>query len=477
MKNIIDRTQFIEILLGLAGTILIVVALGLYIRNEPSRIEAAQNEILASHLDEGMTLYAENCSVCHGLAGEGLGAIPSLNTDALRSMTANDLSRIIAEGRYNTAMPAWSEIDGGPLSEYQVSELAALILQGDWQTTRERVVDLGLAPLVPFKTEPDSNLLKAVASLPDGETLKTAITIYASECVACHGADGLGTAIAPALNDEAVRARATDEINRTITSGVAGTLMAGWNNVLTPEQISAMVTLIRRWDEIPTGTIPAPDEPVAVTAESLALGSSLYATNCTRCHGPEGQGTQRAPALNVQSFLTTTTDIAVQQIITLGVPGTSMPTWGDRMTESEIQAVTGFIRQWEPTAPEVAVAVRIGQGGPPWMSNSTSSSSLITPQLQSTPSGETAIPAQVTPAEVNQPGAEAGSGHGGPPWMQSQVESQPLSVWQKLDWRILGFITIGLIMSFLLILAGYSSLKKSSIKSENKPNPPPETNR
>ncbi|MBI3737563.1 MAG: cytochrome c [Chloroflexi bacterium] len=74
---------------------------------------------------------------------------------------------------------------------------------------------------------------------------------------------------------------------------------------------------------------------------------------------------ERAPALNVKSFLTDTTDLAIQQIITLGVPGTAMPVWGDRMTKSEIQAVVGFIRQWEPIAPEVATPTRGGGGGPP----------------------------------------------------------------------------------------------------------------
>ena len=458
-----ERAQKIEVLLGMTGTLLIVIALGLYILNEPVRIEASQGEILAGQLDEAMTLYAENCSVCHGLAGEGIGAMPALNTDALRSMTAADLSRVIAEGRYNTAMPAWSQANGGSLSDFQVSELTALIQFGDWQATQDRVVNLGLAPLVPFTTDPDPAALEAVASLPDGATLQAAITIYAAECVACHGADGLGTSIAPALNDEIVRVKTADELNRIITSGVSGTLMAGWTNVLQPDDISAMVTLIQRWDEIPTGAIPAPDVPVAFTAESLALGADLYSANCSRCHGPEGQGTQRAPALNVQSFLTATTDPAIQQIITLGVPGTSMPAWGDKMTEAEIQAITGFLRQWEPTAPEVAVPVRMGQGGPPWMTNNTTTTTA--PIATSTPAADaqpvTTPQAQATPAASHQPGTDAGTGtgQGGPPWAATPVP-ETTSAGQTLDWRILALVTGSLALAFTLILMGYVSLKK-----------------
>ena len=179
-----ERTRFLEVLFGIVGTLLIVLALGLYILNERSRINTSQQAILAVQLDEAMTLYAENCSICHGLAGEGIGATPPLNTDGMRGMADDDLRRIIAEGRYNTAMPAWTQANGGPLSDYQVDELVSLVLYGDWQTTQDRVVNLGLAPLVPFTTEPDPAILNALASLSDGATLQAAVQTYASECVA-----------------------------------------------------------------------------------------------------------------------------------------------------------------------------------------------------------------------------------------------------------------------------------------------------
>lgn len=271
-------------------------------------------------------------------------------------------------------------------------------------------MNLGLAPLIPFTTEPDSALLEAVGLLPDGATLQAAITTYASSCVACHGADGLGTSIAPALNDPAVRAKTADELTRTVTLGVPGTLMAGWSNQLTPEQISGMVSLIQRWDEVPAGAIPAPNAPIATTAESIALGGDLFAANCARCHGPEGQGTPRAPALNVKSFLTETNDQAIELIVTGGVPGTAMPAWGDRMSAADIQAIVGFIRQWEPTAPEVAIPTRPGGGGPPWLRNNTAPVQPAQP-LAPTPAPETGLSPQA--------GTGAGQGHaggtGGPP--------------------------------------------------------------
>ncbi|MBN1450419.1 MAG: c-type cytochrome [Anaerolineales bacterium] len=491
-----NHSHRIEILLGLLGTVIIVVALSIYIFSEPERIVASQGEILHAQLDDAMSLYAENCAVCHGLNGEGLGATPPLNAPGLQSMPYDELYKVIARGRFETAMPAWSKEDGGPLSDYQIGELVALIESGDWNETGDRVVNLGLAPLIPFTTDPDPALLEVVGSLPDGLTLQTAITIYASQCVACHGADGLGTGIAPALNDPAVREKTVEELERTVTFGNAGTLMAGWSNVLTPEEISAMLTLIQRWDEVPTGAIPAPDTPIPTTEESIALGAELYSTNCSRCHGPEGQGKPIAPSLNVKSFLAETTDQAIQQIVTLGVPGTAMPAWGDRMTEAEIQAIVGFLRQWEATAPEVAqpMGPRSGVGGPPWLRNqNTTTTNPVQPAA--TPG---IVPTQIPDAGGMDPIAQAtaiaghqaagasgqagsqmseqdmathmaqeaanggggggGQGQGGPPWRQEQTQaSEP----EALDWRVLALIAGGLSIAFTLIAIGFSSLKRT----------------
>jgi len=437
------KTFLIESLIGLGALLFIVSALGYYILNEPTRIVSAQNDVVAVQLNEAMTLYAENCSVCHGLNGEGIGATPALDSEALRTMPYQDLYKTISRGRYQTAMPAWAIDDGGPLSDYQIDELVTLVQYGDWAETGDRTVNLGLAPLIPFTTEPDPALFAEIGNLRDGTTLQTAVQLFAANCVACHGADGLGTGIAPALNDSLVREKTTDDITRVIAYGNTGTLMAGWSNVLTADEINALATLVGRWDEIPLGTIPAPDVPIPVTEESIALGSQLFSANCSRCHGPEGQGTPRAPSLNVKSFLTDTSDQAMQQIVTLGVPGTAMPSWGDRMRDAEIQAIVGFIRQWEPTAPEVAVLTRPGGGGPPWTRSNTTTNINPLPSINATT-------------------AQTGQGPGNQS-AQNQANAAAHSTTQSqsvLDWRILLSLGILLSISFTLISTGLSSLKR-----------------
>ena len=143
-------TRLIEHLAGLLALILAMTGLLIYAVQEPQRIVEAQAAQLQRDLDEAMTLYAQNCSVCHGVAGEGIGATPALDNPALRTSDAATLTKIIARGLYGTAMPAWHTEDGGVLSDYQISTLVMLIQAGDWQATQDRVVNLGLTPLVPF---------------------------------------------------------------------------------------------------------------------------------------------------------------------------------------------------------------------------------------------------------------------------------------------------------------------------------------
>ena len=369
--------------LAVLAASLIVIALGLYILLEPTRLTQANVDLLDTQIADGQIVYAENCAVCHNAAGEGIASNPALNTVGLQQIDYDTLYKTIARGRYNTAMPAWSVTDGGPLNVAAIEAVIALIQHGDWQQTQLVVADLGLAPRVPMSVTVPITTLQQIALLPDGEALASAVQTYAANCVACHGANGEGTSLAPALNDPVIRAeRTADQLNKTISLGSPGTLMAGWNQRLSAEEIDQLVKLVQRWDQIPADAIPEPPaQPIIITEQLLATGQTLYTQNCSRCHGTDGQGTRRAPALNVQSFFDKVpSDQAMMQIVSSGVPGTAMPAWGDRMSVSEIEAIVAYVRSWEATAPAVATAQTTGGGGPPWQRTGNTPAQPQTPQ-------------------------------------------------------------------------------------------------
>lgn len=353
------------------AAVVLVLTLGGYMMYEPFRQDQARADLLQRQIAEGQVVFAQNCAVCHGGAGEGLGSIPALDNPGLRATDFETIYKTIARGRYNTAMPAWSSSDSGPLNDAAIEGAVALIQHGDWQQTRIVVADLGLTPRMPISVTIPAETIKLIEALPDGTRLANAAQLFAENCVACHGANGKGTTLAPVLNDPKIRTdRTVDQLTKTISLGVPATLMAGWNQRLKPEQISDLVLLIQRWDKLPPDAIPAPPaQPIVVTPKILETGKNLFVQNCSWCHGTEGQGTRRAPALNVQSFFQkVTTDAAMVQIVTNGVPNTAMPVWGTRLSVTEIESIVAFARQWESTAPAVA-SPQLNAGGPPWQRN------------------------------------------------------------------------------------------------------------
>lgn len=366
-------------LIGFLGTVLIWAALGFAILREPQRQEDAQRALMEAAVEDGAVLYAENCAACHGASGEGLGSNPALNNAALRSMAYNDLYKTIDRGRYGTTMAAFGIEEGGIFTSHQIDNLITLIQHGSWTYVEQRVAELGRTPPKPIQVEVSMEMVAQVEELANGDVLALGLNTYATHCAACHGANGEGSSVAPPINTAAIREMQTEaDLERIIRQGVAGTIMAGWEAVLSDEEIAAAVEFLRRWDEISASGVAMPTietPPLDMSPEAIAHGQALFKTLCTQCHGLNGYGTPLAPALNSQQFLNNTPDAAIQQIISLGVPNTSMPGWAGYLAEADIQAIVAFLRSLEPTAPAIAnpqggqgqgQGQGNGQGGPPW---------------------------------------------------------------------------------------------------------------
>ncbi len=94
-------------------------------------------------------------------------------------------------------------------------------------------------------------------------------------------------------------------------------------------------------------------------AQRISRGQALFTTNCSPCHGDNGEG-NIGPALNSKTFLKNTDDNTIASLIGSGVPGSRMPSWsqqfGGPFPDEQITDLVTFIRQWEPTATDVAAA-------------------------------------------------------------------------------------------------------------------------
>ena len=75
----------------------------------------------------GVVLFDENCTLCHGSNGEGRIA-PALNIDWASNRPDLLIKQTIGEGIKGSVMPAWSQANGGPLSEENINDIVAYIL-------------------------------------------------------------------------------------------------------------------------------------------------------------------------------------------------------------------------------------------------------------------------------------------------------------------------------------------------------------
>lgn len=385
------------LIIGFVALLGLVVGLGVYSSREEVRLSDAQATLRQQAVSDAAVIYVENCAVCHGASGEGLGSIPPLDSEALRTMEYDALFKIIARGLYNTPMAAWHQDEGGILTDYQIDQLVAQIRYADWGQIRELAAQRGMIPAslaVPDVTE--AQLAQISALGPEGQLWSEGFQLYANTCVTCHGANGEGSTLGVPLNTPEVRAQDAASLTRTIVEGVPGTMMAAWGTLLEASELDALVAFLQHWDQLEAQGIalemPAPqmidlDDPEAI----LALGERLFVSTCTSCHGDNGTG-GLGPAINSQQFLSRQDDAAITQAITEGGhrPNSAMPAFGERLTSVEIAALVSYIRSLEATAPVVANprGTQQGGGGPPWLQATPDPANPIQPRGQGQGQGQ-----------------------------------------------------------------------------------------
>ena len=122
--------------------LLLLLAVGVYTIWDPFRAEAEKERTLEDMAERAARTYAANCRQCHGNMGEGRIA-PALNPEfRQRSPDLVDFTdpdkiaenRILVRntincGRIGTIMPAWSQEQGGALTDEQIRRLVILITE------------------------------------------------------------------------------------------------------------------------------------------------------------------------------------------------------------------------------------------------------------------------------------------------------------------------------------------------------------
>jgi mono/diheme cytochrome c family protein len=202
-------------------------------------------------------------------------------------------------------------------------ELRALILQGgqhlEMPPWRERLPDDQIQTLARYVVDPE-----AVAQ---GEAL------FERYCSDCHG-------------ERIPAARDVTEAEQIIRSGGPHETMPVWGEILTQEQLDALVNYTME----------------AARGTPLEVGRRLYVQNCATCHGDFGEGGLNpvraddviAPISSAE-YLKTRDDATLRAIIAQGQPNFGMSpfstAFGGPLDDEEIESIVTYLRSWERNPP------------------------------------------------------------------------------------------------------------------------------
>lgn len=212
-------------------------------------------------LQLGAQLFAEYCAACHGPDGQGrVGATLAKDWPSVRPDLT--VKNIIISGIPGSAMPAWSNTNGGPLDSAQIEALTAYILS--WQTG-------GAANII---IVPTPTPLPPVTPVPNvtGDTVNGA-ALFQVNCIMCHGEGGQGK-IGRTLAKQWAGVRPDLTIQNTIRRGIANTSMPAWGQAfggpLNDQEINDLTAYILAMPKVTQ--IQAPTEPPQPTEGSWLSG-------------------------------------------------------------------------------------------------------------------------------------------------------------------------------------------------------------
>ena len=178
------------------------------------------------------------------------------------------------------------------------------------------------------------NILKRpISELQNNNAImESAKRVFVQNCAACHAIDAKGQALAfPNLKDEDWQWGETEEaITQTIMYGRQAA-MIGWLDIIGEEGVLQVKNYVKSL---------ASKSNVGANSK----GKQIFQSNCSVCHGLQGEGNQAlgAPNLADDIWLYGSSDVALHQTIASGRRG-MMPEFSERLDATQIRMLVAWL--------------------------------------------------------------------------------------------------------------------------------------
>lgn len=272
-----------------------------------------------------------------GTTGHSWDGIEELNNPLPRWWVWVFYATIVWAIGYAIAYPAWPLIKGATPGLLHASTRADVQKEIDRFDAANADIKAQLVA-ADLTTLPADKTLMAYAE-PAGAS------VFRNNCAQCHGSGAAGVqgkGYPNLLDNDWLWGGDMEAIHTTITHGIRNTNdpdarysempKFGVDGLLEPAQIDAVVEHVL--------AISGQEHDATLAAE----GATLFADNCSACHGEQGMGdrTQGAPNLTDAIWLYGGDRDTVKQTVTYARFGV-MPPWTGRLSEDEIRAVAAYV--------------------------------------------------------------------------------------------------------------------------------------
>jgi len=276
----------------------------------------------------GQPLYQTHCARCHGVDGKGVvpGARNFNDWDYMRGESPAYFYASVAQGRGQ--MPSFRD----NLTSDELWDVVFYV----WRFSTHR------------------------------ETLALGKSIFETNCVACHGADGVGRVLGAAdftdlrfVDDSAPR-----DFYLTVTQGKGS--MPAWQGRLSQGERWAVIDFLRTFSYDPAlpGEVAAVPPPTATAAAvacdptylsqsnpfawddsaAIASGQAIYDQACAICHGADGSGAlPGAPDLTTAQTQSALRADGGASLCIVAEGQKTMPSWKDTFTLEQMWQMLTYI--------------------------------------------------------------------------------------------------------------------------------------